>query len=91
MVFPTGFKTNLGGPLFRDREVLSYHVYCPSVNKVGEPKNGKVCSVLDSYFFLTKVREIRHLKIGAFLTEFGALNNSTKSAQEIARVTQQAE
>lgn len=33
-----GFTENVGGPDYRDREVFSYHIYCPLVTKEGAPK-----------------------------------------------------
>lgn len=87
-IFGTGFKTNVGGKDYRNREVYSYHIYCPFVNKQGAPKSPFLCRIFDKIFFRQKNRTVRKLKIGGFLTEFGALNNSTKSVNEIAVVTQ---
>lgn len=32
-----GYKENVGGINYRDREVFSYHVYCPTVDSSGTP------------------------------------------------------
>jgi len=85
-IFGGGFKENVGGPDYRDREVLSYHVYCGMVNTQGEPKYTWLCDLLDKKFSDAKKENVKSLQIGGFLTEFGALGNSESSAQEIERV-----
>jgi hypothetical protein len=42
-----GFYESIGGEDEKSRQVFSYHVYCPYVNNLGEPKSKKVCSVFD--------------------------------------------
>lgn len=42
-IFGTGFKSNVGGKDYRNRVVYSYHIYCPLVNKQGEPKSPFWC------------------------------------------------
>jgi hypothetical protein len=41
--------------------------------------------------FKGKLKEFKNLKIGGFLTEFGALSNSTKAALEIENVVKNSE
>ncbi|EAR97108.2 glycosyl hydrolase family cellulase (macronuclear) [Tetrahymena thermophila SB210] len=75
-----GFSHNLGHP---EKEVLSYHVYCMAVNPVGDPFSRILCDILDSIFIGGKEKNVQKIHVGGFLTEFGALSNSTKSAEEL--------
>jgi len=56
-IFGGGFKTNVGGPDYRDREIFSYHVYCGVVNAQGEPKLTLLCKLLDMIFVDTKLKK----------------------------------
>lgn len=73
------------------KQVFSYHVYCPTVTKLGEPTSPLVCKVFDRWQLQGKVKDAKSLKIGMMLTEFGALSNTNKSAAEIVRLTGDAE
>lgn len=41
----------------------------------------------DLYSISGKHDNVKKIKVGGFMTEFGALDNSTKSAEEVYRVT----
>lgn len=51
-----GFNDSPGGPMYRDREVYSYHIYCFYVDDFSIPKNPNVCAAMDTYFFESKER-----------------------------------
>lgn len=43
-----GFYESLGGNIKeKERQVFSYHVYCPYVTKEGEPVVPEFCSIFD--------------------------------------------
>ncbi|EGR33243.1 hypothetical protein IMG5_057980 [Ichthyophthirius multifiliis] len=86
-----GFIHNVGGDEYLDREVYSYHIYCPFISKEGDPLNNYICEGLDNIIFKGKFKEFKGLKVGGFLTEFGALSNSTKAFQEIESVVKNSE
>jgi endoglycosylceramidase len=76
-----GFEDNLGFP---EREVYSYHVYCSVISATtGEPVSRTLCDIIDTTVMATKEKAVREMKIGAFLTEFGAVKNTTMSAAEL--------
>lgn len=50
-----------------------------------------MCEFVDSLTFNGKYRDVKHLKIAGFLTEFGALGNTEKCAKEIDYVTSLAD
>jgi len=53
-----GFDENVGGPEYREKEVLSYHVYCGVVNANGEPYFRGLCDLIDDSSFNTKEKNI---------------------------------
>ena len=69
-----GFDHGPGGPEYNDRQVLSYHAYCPLVAANGQPENQGLC---DAYYasYLTSIVEadLGKLQSAGFLTEWGAL------------------
>lgn len=83
-----GFESNLGTPKY---EILSYHIYCGVNNKQGEPASALLCKMLDTAFINAKEKNIKSMNVGGFLTEFGALTNSTKSANELDFVLNKAD
>jgi endoglycosylceramidase len=46
-IFGGSFFDTPGGDSELDRQVFSYHVYCPDVNKLGEPKSALACRAFD--------------------------------------------
>lgn len=90
-VFGTGFKATPEGEDYLDRQIYSYHVYCPNFTPDGEITKPKECAVFDDLTFRSKGQNQKDLKIGGFLTEFGAIGNLTSASVELAYVTQEAE
>jgi len=86
-VVSIGFTEGPGGPEYNDRQVLSYHIYCPSVDHSGEPIDPAVCQAADVAAAKLKTAAASRLGIGAFMTEFGAVYDGKKSIDEINRVT----
>lgn len=76
---------------FRDLEVFSYHIYCQFVDSNGKPKNPKLCKLYDEIASLGKEMNYKRIGTGAFLTEFGALDNSEGSANEVDNITGNAD
>lgn len=60
--------------------MFSYHVYCPYVTKLGEPKSTQFCQVFDALTVASKEANLKKLRVGGFLTEYGALSGTAKSA-----------
>lgn len=86
-----GFPENVGGKSYQDREVFSIHVYCGVQNPLGEPKFKPLCTFVDNLTFSTKSRNAKSLKIGAFLTEYGACGNTKKAINEAFYVGNKAD
>ncbi|KRX07824.1 Glycoside hydrolase, superfamily [Pseudocohnilembus persalinus] len=82
-----GFSTNVGGEEYRDREVYSYHIYCPLVNGTGAPISQIGCNIFDKYTSKGNEKNYKDIGLAGFLTEFGALDNSEDSAKEVRRIT----
>lgn len=82
-IFGGGFASGLGYP---EQEVYSYHIYCGVNDKEGDPASRLLCDMLDPVFFRAKERNIKTMKIGGFLTEFGAVTNSTKGSKELDKI-----
>lgn len=85
-IVSVGFTEGPGGPEYNDRQVFSYHIYCPEVTDSGEPKIPAVCEKFDRSYMNVKTAKANALGLAGFLTEFGALSNTQKSADEISRV-----
>jgi hypothetical protein len=67
--FGSGFKTGPGGALYNDRNVLEHHWYCPL-----DP-NYEKCSIMNKVYYEEKERDLKRLKVGSFLGEFGHIYN----------------
>ncbi|CAD8203245.1 unnamed protein product [Paramecium pentaurelia] len=72
--FGGGFDKNIGGQEYINKEVFSYHVYC-GIQKI----SSWFCNKIHQLIYFLKMRNVEHLKIGGFLTEFGALENDEDS------------
>lgn len=81
-----GFSETIGGEAEKSRQVFSYHVYCPLVTALGEPKSPTFCRDFDQIFIAGKEMNAQKMRVGAMLTEFGALSDSLKSAGEITAI-----
>lgn len=86
-VFAGGFFDTPGGQNELDKQVFSYHIYCPYVTPLGEPVSTEFCRVFDTLQVATKEQNIKDMKIGGFMTEYGALSGTVKSAEEITILT----
>ena len=62
-------------------------MYCPDVTSEGEPKSAKFCKTFDELSVAGKEQNIKSLKIGGILSEYGALSGTAKSAAEITSLT----
>ena len=76
-----------GGPEYNDRQVFSYHIYCPDVNNLGEPYSAAICQSFDNMFIESRVQAAKAIGVPGFLTEFGALSNSNSSVKEVDFIT----
>jgi len=71
--------------------VLSYHIYCQLVDDYSVPVDEKACGyylshilrVLDAYMYHAKENAAKALKIGKFMTEFGAIVDTEAGNKEI--------
>jgi endoglycosylceramidase len=90
-VFAGGFDETPGGIFQLEKQVLSYHLYCPIVTSQGQPVYPSFCQKFDELTLQSKFDNYKRLGVGGFLTEFGALSDSTGSADEVLRITKFAE
>ena len=70
------FSDSPGGIPYRDREVYSYHIYCPLVDEHSVPKINLVCEIFDKMIFNGRESAAKALGVGKFLTEFGAISDT---------------
>lgn len=91
-VFPLGFEEPPGGSQYRNRSVLSYHLYCYDFDAHGDPRNMLDCDLEINGFLAARLAEFRRLRIGGFLTEFGDVrNDSTNGMDMLQMVVQEAD
>jgi len=90
-LIPCGFEQGPGGKNYNDRQVFSYHIYCFDVDKEGNPKSRRICDTFDAQQFGIRAKDSKRLGGGAFLTEFGALDNLTAAIKEVAAITGEAD
>jgi len=70
----TGFAEGPGGAAYNDRQLLSYHAYCPLVASNGQPANKLLCDrYYQRYMESIVTGDLAKLKTAGFLTEWGAL------------------
>jgi len=86
-----GFTAGPGGPEYNDRQVFGYHVYCGNVDSLGDPKSVPNCHYVDEMLFGVRLTFAQNLSLAAFVTEFGAVSNSTSGASEIQFITDTAD
>eukprot|EP01102_Stenamoeba_stenopodia_P008003 TRINITY_DN2266_c0_g1_i1.p1 TRINITY_DN2266_c0_g1~~TRINITY_DN2266_c0_g1_i1.p1 ORF type:complete len:535 (-),score=83.50 TRINITY_DN2266_c0_g1_i1:97-1647(-) len=82
-----GLETGPGGPDYKDRQVYSYHIYCAPKNSSGDPGNIAVCIAEDYFFFDTDISDWRRLGCGAFMTEFGAVDDAKIAVEMLTDLT----
>ena len=84
-----GFTQGPGGPEYNDRQLFAYHVYCQDQN--GDPENRLFCS-LDDYNTFYRCEQLgQKLNISTFITEFGAVSDSSAGIDELIYITQSAD
>lgn len=91
LVGATGFPTGPGGAAYNDRQAYSYHVYCAGTDSQGNPRHIMVCDGEDDLLYETFMSDFKRLGCGGFMTEFGAMANSTNSIDNIGYLTELAE
>ena len=90
-IFGMGFLETPGGINELDKQVFSYHLYCPLITSEGEPTNAKACKYFDELTVESKLGNSNKVRIAGMLTEFGALSDSRKSSDEVLRITRAVE
>lgn len=79
-VFAGGFYDTPGGEKEKEKQVFSYHIYCPLVTPMGEPVSTQFCQGFDALQVASKEQNLRTMGVGGFLSEYGALSGTPKSA-----------
>jgi len=87
----SGFTAGPGGKPYNDRQVYSYHVYCGPNDPQGDPRNIIECAGEDFVEYEIAANDARRLGGGGFMTEFGAVGNTTTSIQDIDWITDAAD
>ncbi|KAF2069016.1 hypothetical protein CYY_009664 [Polysphondylium violaceum] len=85
--FPAGTP---GGVEYNDRQVYSYHIYC-GTDRSGNPRHQYVCDSEENIFFNGAMRDLKRIGGGGFMTEFGAVSNSTNSIGMLEFMTSTAD
>jgi len=87
-----GFPTVPGGDDYRDRSVYSWHNYCGTVDRSGNPRSFLVCEGEQEVQWAQDLHDIDVTQCGSFLTEFGAVSgNNTKSLEDLEWVVDSAD
>eukprot|EP01006_Ploeotia_vitrea_P052081 TRINITY_DN67640_c7_g2_i2.p2 TRINITY_DN67640_c7_g2~~TRINITY_DN67640_c7_g2_i2.p2 ORF type:complete len:506 (-),score=27.93 TRINITY_DN67640_c7_g2_i2:2583-4100(-) len=81
------FSHGPGGRSQTPRQVLSYHLYCPDVKSSGAPRSQEACKLWDEEGVARFVSSSKRLGGGGLMTEWGALDESESSLEEIDRMT----
>jgi endoglycosylceramidase len=68
--WPNGFDNAPGDASYNDRQVLAYHIYCPTDGS--SKKLLMACDAIDDLFFAMRRKDADRLGIGMIMTEFGA-------------------
>ncbi len=74
-----------------DKLAFSFHVYCSVVKPDGSAKVKTICQVQDDALFKWRVQNAKQLQAPLFLTEYGAIGNSTGGVVEVDWILQQAD
>ena len=89
---PLGFPTVPGGDAYRDRSVYSWHNYCGTVDRSGNPRSFLVCEGEQEAQWLQELHDVDVSRCGSFITEFGAVaGNNTKSLRDLEWVVDSAD
>jgi len=92
-LWTSGFQQGPGGPSYNDRQVYSYHIYCGiNDNKTDHDRRTTiVCRGEDSIEWTAKMKDIKRIGAGAFLTEFGASAETKTAIKELEYMTGRAD
>ena len=83
---PVGFNATPGGVLYKDRQALSFHVYCAAYKDNMTATAQKFCEKYDAQRFPLRTKDLDRLGGAGLLTEFGSVGNSTNGITEIQNV-----
>ncbi|EGG17200.1 hypothetical protein DFA_08187 [Cavenderia fasciculata] len=78
-----------GGIEYNNRQILSYHIYCGTSGS--GPRYIGLCDDENEVFLSGAMKDLKRLGGGGFMTEFGAIGNSTKSMEMITYMMEQAD
>ncbi|XP_065836649.1 endoglycoceramidase-like isoform X8 [Oscarella lobularis] len=71
-----GFTEGPGGWEYNDRQVFSYHVYCPLMDSHGQPRSSVLCDLTDEVLIKGRQADVKKMNMsGSFVTEWGAFDN----------------
>ncbi|EFA85830.1 hypothetical protein PPL_01061 [Heterostelium album PN500] len=84
--FPAGTP---GGIEYNDRQILSYHIYCGNVG--GNPRHVGLCDSENKVFLDGAMTDLRRTGGGGFMTEFGAISNTTNAMDTITYMMNEAD
>ncbi len=87
--WPSGFTQGPGGESYNDRQMLAYHVYCPTSG--GSAVKQLACDAIDDFFFAIRSRDAERMGLGMIMTEFGAAEDIKSDIQQLIRTTQVAD
>lgn len=85
-VLGASFNENIGGPEYQTREAFSYHVYC-GIERLSD----WFCNKINDLLYWLKMGNVRDLKIGGMLTEFGAVGDDEQSKSILDNVLNTAD
>ena len=87
-----GLPEGPGGAEYNDRQAYSYHNYCGTVDRTGNPLDVKLCEAQQIVQWNTDMADIDKLDCGSFITEFGAVSgNNTKSIKTLQWLLKKAD
>lgn len=87
-----GLPEGPGGAEYNDRQAYSYHNYCGTVDRTGNPTDVKLCEIQQLVQWDTDMGDIDKLDCGSFITEFGAISgNNTKSIKTLEWLLKKAD
>jgi hypothetical protein len=81
-----GFLSNPSGPGMEHKDVISYGSFCPFANEQHEPTSVGKCKLVDDVRSTYRNANIKSLKVGSMMTEFGGLPTSKSGLDELRRV-----
>lgn len=91
LLLTSGFTQAPGGADDAGKQVFSYHIYCGFVTGSGCPLSHTLCEYFESAMMYCKTSEMKALKVGGLITEFGALCDDDSCIVELHRFQRKAE